>query len=387
MLDDVKHLLKWHAYQNIPLTYEEGYDLGQYVLKGCSGDILAQVQSVAILCALHNRATYAWKKNLAIEAPHKHRLPDDASEQLAGIVAAIIALDIEKSEYGFLNPNVPYAIDNCGMGGDLVVTPNVSTVAAFIAAAGGVPMCKHGSPANADHGKYGSSDFLSRICGIDELADKHRVEECVSRFNFGYTEALDTRYKQIHRMTHKFAQLPHMNDILGPMTNPLSPFKQKRKIIGVNHLIPGQVVARAYQRLNENGITFMERGFFVRGFVDETRYHGMDEVSICAGGTHIVEFNHGEIKEYDVFAEDFGISPVPQVAITPDMNKGQYSLRLLKGENTGPALSLILANAALIFVLADKVPALRDGFQMAKEVFETGRPYQLMLEIKQFIPK
>lgn len=386
---DIKHVLKWHAYQNIPLTYEEAYALGEYVLAGCNGDTLAQVQSVAALCALHNRATYSWKSSPMMAAIHerRHRLPIDAAEQIAGLVAAIYEHDIAKSEYGFLNPAVPYAIDNCGMGGDLVITPNVSTLAAFIAAAGGVPMCKHGSPANADKGKYGSSDFIGKVCGINEYADKGLVEQCVERFCFGYTEALDTRYKRIHLQTHQFAQLPHMNDIIGPMTNPLNPKLHTKKLIGINHLIPASVVASAYRILNERGVTNLHRGLFVRGFVDTDRYQGMDEVSICEGGTHVAELFDGEIVEYDIFAKDFGIEPVSYHSIMPDVNKGQYSMQILEGKSNGAALDLICANAAIIFFLAGTVQNLRDGFSAAKRIFASGRPLQLMLDVKAFIPK
>ena len=72
---DVKHLLKDHAYQNIPLAYEEAYALGEYVLQGCRGDKLAQIQSIAVLCALHTRSTYSWKRDTAVEVNHEHRLP------------------------------------------------------------------------------------------------------------------------------------------------------------------------------------------------------------------------------------------------------------------------------------------------------------------------
>ncbi len=123
-------------------------------------------------------------------------------------------------------------------------------------------MCKHGSPANADQGKYGSSDFISLICGIDNFADKKMIESCVKELGFGYTEACDTRYKGIHMQTHEVAQLPHMNDIIGPITNPLNPQKLTKRVLGVNHLILPGVVAEAYQILNHEGVTNLQHGFF-----------------------------------------------------------------------------------------------------------------------------
>src|SRR3989344_3016050 len=211
---DIKHVLKDHAYQNTPLNYEEACALGIYTLKGCAGDAEAQIQSIAALCALHTQAAYAWRWTSQAEALHGHRLPRSAGEQIAGICAAVFKHDIATSEFGFLSPDVPCVMDNCGMGWDLVLTANVSTIAAFIAAAAGIPMCKHCSPANADKGRHGSSDFVSML-GIDTYPDKAVLEAVVAGEHFGYCEALDTRYKHIHTQTHQVAKLPHMNDIIG----------------------------------------------------------------------------------------------------------------------------------------------------------------------------
>jgi len=128
---DIGHVLKDHAYQNIPLTFEEAYALGMYALQGCGGDELAQHQSISALCALHNRATYGWQWSSALERHHRHQLPRNAAEQIAGVCAAVFEHDIAESPSGFLTPHVAYAMDNCGMGGDLTVTANVSTISGF----------------------------------------------------------------------------------------------------------------------------------------------------------------------------------------------------------------------------------------------------------------
>jgi len=383
---NVKHLLKDHAYQNIPLTFFEANVLGLYTLQGCNGDELAQKQSIAVLCALHTKATYAWQWNMRQEENHGHRLPKNSAEQIAGICAAIFQYDIAKSEFGFVDPNVPYAIDNCGMGGDLVTTANISTIAGFIAAAAGIPMCKHGSPANADQGKYGSSDFISLICGINNYASKKEVEKCVEQFCFGYTEACDTRYKQIHLQTHKIAMLPHMNDIIGPITNPLNPQKLTRRVLGVNHLIEPRIIAEAYKIMNAKGITNLQHGLFIRGFVDIDQQEGIDEVSICVGGTQVAELKNGKIEEYDLFARDFGVETISQEAVQPVGNKGDYSLEILQGKINGERLNIILANSAILFYLAGRSTDLKECYEMAEETFHSGKPYEIMLAVKKMLP-
>ncbi len=385
---DIKHLLKDHAYQNIPLTYEEAYELGLYALEGCSGNKLAQIQSIAVLCALHTISTYSWTRHTASGGNHGHRLPETAAEQIAGVCAAIFDHDIAQSTSSFLKPNVPYAMDNCGMGGDLVVTANVSTLAALIASAAGIAMCKHGSPANADKGRHGSSDFVSML-DIETCAHRDVVSHCVEVEGFGYTEALDLQYKRIHLQTHEVAQLPHMNDIIGPITNPLCPSILTRRVLGVNHLVSPRIAAEAYKILNERGVTYLEHGLFIRGFVDKTQYEGMDEVSICEGGTQLVELRGGEITERHIVAEEFGVNSISRESVSPPngISKGEFSLGILRGEVNGPALSMVLANAAILFYLAEKSADLKECYNMAREVHLSGLDLKKANAVREFMSK
>lgn len=385
---EIKHFLKDHAYQNIPLTFDEAYSLGLYVLEGCTDNQLAQIQSIAVLSALHTRSTYAWQWSGSAERHHGHRLPQSAAEQIAGICAAVFEHDIAISEFGFLQPNVHYAMDNCGMGGDLIVTANVSTIAALIASADGIPMCKHGSPANADNGRHGSSDFVS-LLGINTYATRDEVERCIEAEHFGYTEALDVRYKRIHLQTHKIAMLPHMNDIIGPITNPLSALLMTRRVLGVNHLVSPHVVAEAYQILNKRGVTNLQHGLFVRGFVDSYRYEGMDEVSICKGGTQVAELREEIIYDRHLNAYDFGLSPALPQEVSPPRgtSKGDFSLDILRGKVTGAPLEMVLANAALLFYLAERSQDLRECYAMAEAVHQNGGAHEKVITIRQRLPK
>lgn len=381
---DVKHFVKEHSARNIPLCFDEAYALGVYLMAACRGDELASIQSISLLTALHNQATYAWKKN---GRKVDHPLPEDSAEQIAGICAAIFEHDIAISEFGFLLPNVPYAMDNCGMGGDLTITANVSTLAAFIASAAGIPMCKHGSPANADKGRHGSSDFID-LCGISRFVEKNVVEKCVEDLSFGYTEALDVRYKHIHLQTHNIAKLPHMNDIIGPITNPLSPTILTRRVLGVNHLIQPAIIAKAYKILNERGITYLSHGLFIRGFAGAQDEGGMDELSICEPGTQVAELRDGEIREYWLKAEDFGIEPIPVDSVSPPdgMSKGQFSIAILERRAFSPATQMVLANAALLFYLAGKSSDLKQCYLLAKEILMSGKAYERMIQVRNMLP-
>lgn len=380
---DIKHILKWHAYRNMPLSYEEAYDLGVYAIESCqNGNFLAQIQSISCLCALHTKSTYKWQKKKGEK--HKHRLPINSSEQIAGICAAVFQKDIAKSKCGFLHPRIKYAMDNCGMGGDNIVTANVSTLSAFIAASVDIPILKHGSPANADQGRHGSSDFVS-LCGIETMASKKQVEKSLETCGFGYTDALDTKYKHIHTQTHKIAMLPHMNDILGPITNPLDPQLLTRRVLGVNHLINPKTVAKAYLILNDKGITNMQHALFIRGLVGN---EGIDELSICKEGTMVAELKNGKISEYMLYPKDFGLKPISHFSVSPpkNMSKGEFSLKILKGEIIGPPMQMVLANSTLLLYLGKKSDDLKECYVIAKNAHEDGKAYKKMLSVSKNLP-
>ena len=428
----IKHVLKEHAYVNVPLNFEEAYALGVAAIaphiptirnspefkeffKEVSNDpekakeilffgkdtlqdammarmALTDKQTLSAMCALHTIATYHAKPEKKTIYLHQevggHSCPTDAAEQIAGISAAIIEYDTANAENGFLNPNVSCAIDNCGMGGDFYKTANISTLAALIASSANIPICKHGSPANADAGKHGSSDFVAEfILGKESFQDligipKQVVEEAIEEHGFGYTEALDTNYKRVHRLTHNSSFLPHMNDIIGPMTNPLDKRVATKKIIGVNHLIPPEIVAKAFKILNGQGVTDVRRGIFVRGYVQKNNLEGIDELSIMPGGSRLAELREGEVTKRQVFAEEFGIKSVSYKSIAPQGKKGDFSMALLNGEVKGAPLEIVLANAALIFHLNNGI-TLREGYEEAREVVESGAHREKAAELKE----
>jgi anthranilate phosphoribosyltransferase len=364
---DVNKLLKTHGYQNKPLDFDQAYALGVFTLSpfvkelfglfDCPREVM-KVQSVSALCAFHNMATYK---------------EEDSARQIAGICAAVLDYDVGTSANGFVTPQVD-VIDNCGMGGDLIRTPNLSTLAALIASAGEVPMLKHGSPGNTDN--VGSSDFL-QSCGVDLFSERGKVEAAVRDICFSYTDALDERYKRIHTQTHHYAKLAHMNDIIGPMTTPVDPLRIKKKIIGVNHLIPPERIAQAYRILNRKGVTALEHGLFIRGFEGADTNSGIDEVSLMPGGTLIAELCGEEIQTYKVFARDFNLLECTAGDLHPGSNKAQTSRRMLSNEVQGARRDALLANAAIIFYLAQDLN-LKDGVEKSSKLLESHGPYDVL---------
>ena len=379
---NVNKILKHHAYQNKPLDFKQAYLLGAFTLSPFVESLQEvftvpreriMVQSVAALCSLHNKEIYA---------------NSQSAEQIAGICAAVFDYDIRVSPNGYIELRClelgkfdknDFVMDNCGMGGDLFRTPNLSTIAALIAAADGIKILKHGSPGNTD--SVGSSDFL-KYCGVNLFPSKEKVEAAISTLGFGYTDALDEKYKKIHTQTHGYAGLAHMNDIIGPITNPVNPEYMKKRIIGINHLIPPERVAQAYNILNEKGVTYVDHGLFIRGFADEKRNGGIDEASIMTGGTKIAELKNGSIRVYDVFAKDFGLEEITAEELNPGDNKAETSRCILSGEikderKHSALKDAALANAGLLFYLAKGID-LKEGVGRAREMLNSKKAYRLL---------
>ena len=132
----------------------------------------------------------------------------------------------------------------------------------------------------------------------------------------------------------------------------------------------------------------MQHCLIVRGFAKSGHCEGMDEVSICEGGTQVAELKSGVIKEYHLTASNFGLTPVSQASISPPsgMSKGEFSLAILKGEIGGPPLQMVLANAALLFYLAGRSADLKECYQMAKTVYESGAAYRKALAVSKSLP-
>ena len=367
---NVNHLLKNKGYQNKPLSFDEAYLLGAFTMAPYVSELqdifdlpkeIIKIQSVVALSTFHNRFIYQ---------------NEQSAEQIAGICAAIFDYDIGTSQEGYLNPDVDIVLDNCGMGGDLYRTPNLSTLSALIAAADGVNFLKHGSPGNTD--SVGSSDFLS-YCGVNLFPSKELVEKSLENLHFGYTDALDEKYKRIHTQTHHFAKLAHMNDIIGPITNPVNPILMKKRIVGINHLIPPERIAQAYRILNQKSITNLQHGLFVRGFADTTRNGGIDEVSIMPGGTYVAELKNGEIKSYSLYSHDFGLSDISVESLHPGVNKAKTSKEILEGIIVDERKDAVLANAGLIFHLTQGLN-LKDSTEKARSILESKIPFYLLQE-------
>ncbi len=367
----VNTLCKYFLQQGKALPYKEAYELGQASVEAAiSGESALTIDTTSILTGLYNRAVFSH---------------EDAPAMIAGLCAAVFKHDIGKSPQGFFHPKgIDYVMENCGMGGDTIITPNVSCLSAICAASAGMTMIKHGSRSHSDSGKCGSSDFLEKS-GIPMNLDVSQIELLAKKFQIGYIDAVDTRFKRIHLQTLHRSSVSHLNHIVGPITSPVHPTLLRRRVIGVNQVIRPEIIAKAYQILNEKGITHMEHVLIVRGR-GATESDSMDEVSIAEAGSELVSLRNGEIRSRILHAADFGLPIAPFKSLeVPKDSKYEHSMAILEGKIKGPLLDLICANTALLFTLANPSLDLQECTQMARRQLCSGKALDHLCSIRDFL--
>lgn len=385
------YVLKNNARLNKPMDFDTAYSLGVFTLypyylplrdsKDLSAVFgkpeIAKVQAIAVLSSIYNKCMNE---------------SDGAAEQLAGITAAVIDHDIGNAPYGFIPlAKIPSVADNCGTGGDTIPTFHVSSASGILAATMGLVVAKHGSPGNTR--KSGSSDFIGSF-NIDTFAPPSRIIKSLQKTNFGYIEALDTRYKVIHVQTHHFSEIAHMNDIIGPMTNPVDPSKLTIKLIGTNQVLPPKVIANAYVILNKLGVTNVRNGMAVKGYgkSESEKNLTMDEISTLKGGTEAVAFGPKGTEELMLGYEDFGLARPSEVnEISPPEGSSariQFTNKVLEGKSNEGATNLLLANTAMLIALRKgSVDSLYDSMEIARSALNNCDYRGLLRRVATIAPK
>lgn len=251
------------------------------------------------------------------------------------------------------------AIDTCGTGGSGLDRINTSTLAAFILAAEGVKVAKHGNKAAS--GRCGSFDVLEAVgCRID--LGPESVGRTLDELGIGFMFARLYHPAMAYVAgVRKSLGIRTVFNLLGPLTNPAF---VRRQVLGVSEERTGELMAKVLRLLGH------ERATVVCGS------DGLDEVTLT--GPTVVFFLHEErIDRLVVHPEDMGLEEVEFGALAGggiEQNAHDF-LRILKGEETGPKRDLVLANAAAGFFVVNRFDCIKDGVALARESIESGRAY------------
>jgi anthranilate phosphoribosyltransferase len=250
-------------------------------------------------------------------------------------------------------------LDTCGTGGDGAGTFNISTTVGLVAAGAGVTVAKHGNRAMS--GACGSADVLDAL-GVNIDLSPEGVSRCLEDAGFGFM------FAQRYHPSMRFAAGPRREigirtvfNILGPLTNPAGAAHQ---VIGVADPSVGEKMALV---LNSLGST---HAIIVHGS------DGLDEVT-SGGETHYWEMEDGEVTAGAITPEQLGFeraSPDTLRISSPEESAGM--VRAVLNGAPGPARDVVLMNAAVALLAADRVASLQDGVAMAAKSIDSGAANQ-----------
>jgi anthranilate phosphoribosyltransferase len=247
-------------------------------------------------------------------------------------------------------------VDTCGTGGDALHTFNISTLAALVAAGAGVVVAKHGNRAVSS--KCGSADVLREL-GVNVELGPEQVARCLREAGIGFLFAPVLHPAMRHAAGPRGELgLRTIFNILGPLTNPAG---ARRQLLGAFSLEAAQLMAEALAALDA------EHALVVHG------EEGLDEISTC-GPTRVLEVRDGDIREYTLTPEDFGMPParLEDLAGGEPAEAAALFRRVLEGE-PGPARDIVLVNAAAAVYVSGQAENLGEGLARATEALDSGK--------------
>ncbi len=247
-----------------------------------------------------------------------------------------------------------HLIDTCGTGGDGIQTFNVSTVSAFVAAAAGAKVAKHGGRSVSS--TCGSADVLEAL-GVNVNLSPDQVALSVSEIGIGFMFAPNHHSAMKHAApVRRELGVRTIFNLLGPMTNPAT---ASRQLMGVFDQTLTTKLAHVLQKLGS------EHVLVVYGA------DGMDEISFT-GDTYIAELKAGEITEYTVHPEQFGlrVHQLKDIQIQNAEASKAMILDVLNGTK-GAARDIVLLNAGAAIYVSGIASSLQAGIDKAAEMIDS----------------
>jgi len=283
------------------------------------------------------------------------RMKGETAEEMIGAAHALsaAALPFERPDYLFA--------DCCGTGGDGSGLINVSTATAFVAAAAGLPIAKHGNRSVSS--RCGSADVLEALGVKIELAPetaRSLLDE--TGFCFLFAPAYHPGMKHAALVRRQLSVRTVMN-LLGPCINPARPPVQ---LLGV---ADPKMLRRIAQTLDAVGVS---EALVVHG-------SGLDEVALH-GETRAIRLSAGELTEIEITPEDAGLEREPLNVVTGgDVEENAARLRILLDGNGSKAESdIVILNAAALLHTAGKAATLQNAADMARDALLSGNSGRLL---------
>ena len=310
------------------LTYDEAYTVMNEIMNGET----SQIQNAAYRAALSTKSAKA-----------------ETIDEISGSAAAMRdhALQVEHD----LD-----VLEIVGTGGDHAGSINISTTAAFLIAAAGIKVAKHGNRAASS--KSGAADCLEAL-GINISLSPEKCVELLKEINicFLFAQKYHASMKYVGAVRKELGIRTVFN-ILGPLTNPAHP---KTMLLGVYDEYLLDPLAQVLMSLG------VKRGMVIYG------QDCLDELSMSAP-TSVCEFKDGWFKRYVIQPEDFGFTRCRKEDIkggTPEENAA-ITRAILSGKEQGPKRDIVLLNAGAAIYLGGKAASIADGIDCARALIESG---------------
>ncbi|MDZ7803806.1 anthranilate phosphoribosyltransferase [Thiohalophilus sp.] len=277
------------------------------------------------------------------------RMKGETVDEIAAAAGVMRELATRVSVHG------EHLVDTCGTGGDAAGTFNISTASAFVVAAAGGQVAKHGNRSVSS--QCGSADVLE-AAGINLDLSPEQVARCVDETGVGFMFAP----KHHSAMKHAIGPRREMGvrtifNVLGPLTNPAGAPYQVLGVFSERLLVP---LAEVLKKLGSKHVLVVHAE------------DGMDEISIGAP-THVAELKDGKVSSYSITPEQFGLQRTD--VTTLKVTTAGESLAIIKNllnNQPGPARDIVQLNAGAAIYAADLVPTLEDGVKRAAEVIADG---------------
>jgi anthranilate phosphoribosyltransferase len=323
-----------------------------------SGSSLAEDQMAAVMTDLFaGRLTPAQIAGLAVGL----RMKGESVDELVGAARALRA-------HMARVPDVPDTVlDTCGTGGDGASTLNVSTAAALVVAAAGVPVAKHGN--RAASGTVGGADVLEALGEkLDLTPDAASACLRATGFVFLFAPAFHPALRHAAVPRRELGVRTVFN-LLGPLANPAG---VRRQVLGVSERRWVEPLAEALQRLG------VERAWVVHG----TR--GCDELALD-GTSIIADVTAGAVQVRQMDAADVGLAPAPMAALrVGSRDEAVTRLRAVLDGERGPARDVVCLNAGAALVVAGVAADLRAGIVHAAAALDDGGAAGLLARLVAF---
>ena len=253
-----------------------------------------------------------------------------------------------------------HLIDTCGTGGDGIQTFNVSTASAFVAAAAGAKVAKHGGRSVSS--TCGSADVLEAL-GVNVNLTPDQVADCVNEIGIGFMFAPNHHSAMKHAApVRRELGVRTIFNLLGPLTNPAS---AKRQVMGVFSKDLTLKLAKVLKNLGS------EHVLVVHGA------DGMDEISFT-GDTFVAELKDGKVREYTLNPAQFGLKlhALKSIRVENAQQSKAMILDVLQGKanvgKTSAARDIVLLNAGAAIYTAGLQDTIHKGVEHAMQVIDSG---------------